>query len=213
MTNALIKKVTVGIPSNGTIKIDTSLSITVAVASTRGVMFHLSHPTSCYIHENREQIVLDAQKEKSDYVMFIDSDMAFPADGIEKLLKDDKPIVGADYHYRENPPKSVTLLDPKKLKTDDITFTIDPNDKNKRLATIDNPQKPFECRAVGTGFMLVKMEVFEKLPRPWFFFRPSSDPEGMTGEDVWFCELARKHGISVWCDPTIQVKHIGVAFY
>lgn len=200
-----IPKITVGLPSNGYIRTETTVCLVSAIANTRGVFFRLSNPTGCYIHQNRENIVLEAQKEKSTHVMFIDSDMTFPPDGIARLISLNKHIVGANYNHRDNSGKSVIRVDPRQHKKD-IKF-------GDKTATIDDPEKPFKCLALGTGFMLIKLSVFDKLPKPWFFFEPSSSPNGMTGEDIWFCNLARNNGVGIWCDPTIPVGHIGIAYY
>lgn len=206
-------RVTIGIPSTGFIRTETTVSLIAAVANTKGVFFRLSNPTGCYIHQNRENIVLEAQKQNSSHLMFIDSDMAFPPDAIATLLERDKPIIGANYNYRESPRKSVIRLDPSLYGKDEIDIKKDSRQKGKYTATITDPKKPFKCLALGTGFVLIQMWVFDKLPRPWFFFEPSSSPGGMIGEDVWFCNLAREHGIELWCDPTIPIDHIGIGIY
>jgi hypothetical protein len=69
-------------------------------------------------------------------------------------------------------------------------------------------KEPFECRAVGTGFMLIRLDAIKDLPRPWFALGTDEQNE-VIGEDVHFCDAAREHGIEVWCDPRIPVGHIG----
>jgi hypothetical protein len=199
-------RITVGIPSNGYIRSETTVCLVSAIANTKNVLFRLSNPTGCYIHQNRENIVLEAQKEKSTHLMFIDSDMIFPPHAISQLVSLDKPISGANYNHRDNTGKSVIRLDPTQHSANQLNIA-------KNTATITDPQKPFKCLALGTGFMLIQMWVFDKLPQPWFFFEPSSGPQGMIGEDIWFCNLAKKHNIDIWCDPTIPIDHIGVAYY
>ncbi len=206
-------KVTIGLPSNGFIRTETTVSLVTAVANTKGIYFRLANPTGCYIHQNRELIALEALKENSTHLLFVDADMGFPENAIAKLISRNKPIIGANYNYRNNQGKSVIQLDTTKFKDGEVNVHDNPKNKGEKLATIKYPEEPFECLAVATGFMLIQMEVFKKLPRPWFFFKPSSDSEGMVGEDIWFCRLARKHGIEIWCDPTIQMTHVGTAFY
>lgn len=197
-----INKITIGLPSTGTIRIETAKSLTTLVSSTKDVLFYLDTPTACYIHQNREDIIINALKMKADYVLFIDSDMAFPPDSLIRLLKHHVDIIGVNYNYRGLPIKSVVKLDPECLADHEIVYVHKNTDTEK-----------FKCRAVGSGFLLIRTGVFKKVPQPWFFFRPSSHPKGGIGEDVWFCDRAREQGYDVWCDPTIQVKHIGTAVY
>lgn len=207
-------RVTIGLPSNGFIRTETTVSLVTAVANTKGVYFRLSNPTGCYIHENREIITLEAQKHNSTHLLFVDADMGFPPDAISTLMARNKPIIGASYNYRRpGAQKSVIRLDPNKYKKGEFKVKDDPVEKGKKMATIEYPKEPFECLAVATGFLLIQMWVFDKLPKPWYFFEPSTAPGGMVGEDVWFCNLARKHGIPIWCDPTIPMIHVGSAFF
>jgi hypothetical protein len=71
----------------------------------------------------------------------------------------------------------------------------------------------FECRAVGTGIMLIKTSIFLKIPRPWFKMRTARTGMTLEGEDWYFCKKARKAGFSVWCDPTLECGHIGETIF
>jgi GT2 family glycosyltransferase len=213
MTKTKVPKIYIGLLSTGDVRIETALSLASAVASTEGVYFHILQRTGCYIHLNREEIVLEAQRENATHIMFIDSDMIFPPDGINTLLSRNKEIIGGNYNYRQLPIRTVVKFDPKDIDSDEITLTDDPGNPENQKITIKDPTKPFKCRSAGMGFMLIKMSVFEKIPRPWFFFKPSSDPEGFVGEDVWFCDRAKEAGFKVWCDPSIHISHIGIGIY
>ena len=72
-----------------------------------------------------------------------------------------------------------------------------------------------EVEAVGTGFMKISRSALERIraARPdleradytrFFWF---NDQDG--GEDYEFCALARSVGLSIWADPTIDLKHVG----
>ena len=69
------------------------------------------------------------------------------------------------------------------------------------------PSAPFQVAALPTGFMLVKTEVFSRMGFPYFRC------EFGLGEDVSFCVRAQEAGIEVWCDPTIEIKHVGNKAY
>lgn len=202
-------KITIGLPSNGFIRVETALSVVVSVTSSPNCLFKLEAPVGCYIHQLRKHIATEAIKCGSSHLMFIDSDMVFPSDGIAKLLHHNKPIIGADYNYKFLPKRSITKLDPDKLNPAHIQD--DPDFPGNKLIGANRPKEPFEVRAVGTGFMLIQTWVFEKIPQPWFWFEHRDNE--MVGEDTYFCDRARENGISVWCDPTIPIEHIGTARY
>ena len=60
-----------------------------------------------------------------------------------------------------------------------------------------------QVAALPTGFMLIRMSCLDKMTFPYF------PCEFGLGEDVAFCVNAQKAGIEVWCDPTLEIKHIG----
>jgi len=59
--------------------------------------------------------------------------------------------------------------------------------------------------AIGLGFCLVKREVFEKVPEPWFHW----DEEDAPSEDFYFCEKAIKAGYEVKILTDVKLSHIG----
>jgi hypothetical protein len=94
-----------------------------------------------------------------------------------------------------------------------------------------------EIQNGGTGFMLIKREVFEalsdKVPeynndmylavdterKPKIikeYFATSIDPESnnrLLSEDYHFCKLARKHGFKVHAAPWVQLSHTGTYIF
>lgn len=186
----------VGIPNTGTVKTNTMWSIISLIYRTRHNL-HLIGREGCYVQLNRWQIVKQAMLEGCDKLLFVDADMQFDGDALNRLLAHNKPIVGANYYTRTFPLVSTVK----------VPGTTGPTGETGSTAVI--PHELFECFAVGTGLMLVDMAVFRALPQPWFAVTHLPDGSLEYGEDVWFCRQARKHGFSVWCDPTFDVSHIG----
>ncbi len=195
-------KVVIGLPSSGSIKIETAIYLQALVASTNdyykdriGIAFAFA--VGSYIHENRNIITMCAQQEKATHLMFIDTDMMFPANGLIALLEDKKLIIGADYNKRK------PLVEGSKELEHVTQWDEDKYDK-------DNP---FECARLGMGFTLIDMSVFEKIERPWFFFEPGTKDTPMLGEDYYFSKKAIENGIKIYCDPRLKLGHIGSAVY
>ena len=189
-------KILLGIPCGGTVK--TSLLTTVVEA-----LFHAPCPIvlmvkeGCLVHESRNEMARQALIGGFTHLWMVDSDIEFSSDTLSNLLKNDKDIVGAAYNYRTLPLHSTV-----KMKTE--AGFVEPEEM---------PKVPFACHSLGTGCILIKTEVFKKIPVPWFNF--SYDNNGMMTEteDTYFCRQASESGIETWCDPTIKIGHIGDYVY
>lgn len=152
-----------------------------------------------HIAENRNFIAAKAVNTGCDYLFFVDDDMIFPSDTLERLLAHEKDIVGVAYHPRFE-------IDKDTHKPLDKTHIM-------TLKQEGSPKELFECEAVGTGVMLVNTRVFPRIPRPWFKITNHETGYTTQGEDWWFCEIARQAGFSVWCDPTLEIGHLGETIY
>lgn len=190
-------KVTLSVISNRQIKAKTTQSLLELIAKG-GYDFHFVVVEHGYtIAENRTYSAVKALNNKSDFLFFIDDDMVFPPDTLDILIKQDKDIIGPAYRARKIDSKRTAAL----LEGGFIDLGGDVEEKYKTT---------FECAAKGTGVMLIKVEIFRKMDRPWFDFIYDKEVGVCTkGEDYFFCEKARKIGHTVWCDPTIKIGHLG----
>lgn len=69
----------------------------------------------------------------------------------------------------------------------------------------------YETPAVGTGFCLVKREVFERLHDPWYErFQSPRHRDRWFGNDLYFCHKAKEAGFRVWLHSGVEVGHLGV---
>jgi GT2 family glycosyltransferase len=57
--------------------------------------------------------------------------------------------------------------------------------------------------AIGFGFVLVKREVFERVPEPWFVWKTQKS------EDFEFCEKVAKYGYEIKVYTDVRLSHIG----
>lgn len=178
-------KLAVATPSTGTIKTKTTESLIKLFKAYPDAVF-LSHEGSI-LHHMRERLVKKAKELDCTHLLFVDSDMVFEPEALETLIKHDKDIIGASANRRKLPLESNVE-----------------NPSGEGLTT---------CDSIGTGFMLIKLSIFDFLPEPWFFFESNEDGDLVNGEDYWFCQLARKHGFQVWVDLSVKVGHIGDYVY
>lgn len=174
--------------------------------------------------------------EESDctHLMFIDGDIKFNAEDVIKLLDHDKEIVCGIYPKKEINWWSVSEAvksgtEYKDLPSASASMVINLIDYQKEMEVAIGDV--VEVQNAGTGFMMIKREVFEKLKMvvPSYakrsavmYSKDEKDFEAeyfacsiqqgtniLLSEDYHFCEVARKHGIKVWADPSIKLSHFG----
>lgn len=194
-----------------TIKSKTALSL---VKSLYGASFDydMIMTMGCDLIGSRTRLVRQAIALEGTHLLFIDHDMWFPpqknaiTDKIEspiaRLLSHNKDVIGVPYNFRSLPLRSTAT--PLEAKPTDGKYVTTPEELPKGL---------FQCVALGTGFLLIKLSVFDKIEKPWFNFGRNSDAELVYGEDTFFCAQVMKAGMEVWADGDIEVKHLGEFSY
>ncbi len=200
----------IGMPSGGRICDDTMTSTYAAMdlVKQKGHDCGLMILTGGYVAHNRNALVRAAREKQATHLMFIDADHLFAASSIIRLLDHDKDIVAANYNTRGNLGPNGELLNVLKPFDDKGKMVTDGS-----VANFVMPQDLFKVAGIGTGMMLIKLSVFDKLePAPWFVAWEDEFGNHHT-EDIEFCIKAREAGFDIWCSPTIQVGHIGTKVY
>lgn len=130
---------------------------------------------------------------KADYVMWFDSDMTFPEDVIVDLINHNKDIVCATYSKRVEPFHPTAFAD------------IDP------VVPVEISGSMKKVKYAGMGCMLVKSDVYNQIPAPWFPLTWHELTDSWHGEDMGFCTKAIEVGYDIWCDINLSIKigHLG----
>ena len=96
------------------------------------------------------------------HLMFIDADQKFVANDIARMIKADKGIIGGAVPMKginwEKVRQGAVLNHPDLHLLTGI-FNVNKLDGHEMI----NPDLPFQVKHVGTGFMLIRRDVFEKL--------------------------------------------------
>jgi len=129
------------------------------------------------------------------HFLWLDSDHVFHPDLCCQLARHNVDMVSAVYHHRSGPPFPVAYV-----KTDDCA-----EDGFLHHPLMEIPTALVEVDAVGFGVMLMKRDVFLRVPEPWFTI------DYRAGEDIAFCKKAKDFGVTVHLDGGYSVGHIGVA--
>lgn len=157
--------------------------------------------TECsLIYHARTSLCKMALEAGADYVLWLDSDVIFEPDLMERLMEDiqGRDMVTAVYHGRRPPFKPVIW------KT--ITTGLLP--ENMVVEQYDDYPEDglFEIAACGFGAVLMKIGVIADVAAT---FHQTFSPLPGLGEDLSFCVRARNCGLKIWCDPKLQIGHKG----
>lgn len=180
----------IGVPHTGTFPAE-FFKCFVGMQIPEGVEF--IEVAKSAIHVAREMVAVKCVREGYDWVLFIDDDMTFPPDIIHQMLSHNAPIVSG-MCFKRIEPYTPCFYEKCDLHKEGIYL--------KPFDVEDVPTEPFIAEAAGAACMLIRREVFEKLPAPWFLPLPFS------GEDIAFCLKAKAAGIPILIDPKPVIGHI-----
>jgi hypothetical protein len=147
---------------------------------------------------SRHKLVRRAQQLNCSHILFIDTDQTFPKDTAHRLLAWDKEVVGCNVATKQLPASPTARGKSEKLGGEMI-YT--------------DPDSPLLEKAwrLGTGVMLMKLNVFEKLGPACWEIRYIPELDDYQGEDWRMCELLEEHKIPIWIDQRLsdQIGHVG----
>lgn len=160
----------------------------------------MEKPSFIFIHADngpidtlRNDIVEKALAEGVTSLLMMDVDQVYAPDTVTKLMAHRLPVVGAMVHRRYPP------FDPIMMRITDEGYQPVEDFKLGDLVSVD---------ATGTGCILYDMEVFRKLPYPWFRFQKNPE-NGMTiGEDIGLCQDLKAIGYDIHVDTSIEIGHL-----
>jgi hypothetical protein len=207
-----------------------------SVMSGKQMAFRYAYMTNeSLITRGRNRLAHDFLDTDCTHLMFIDADIGFNPKDIPTMVDADKDIICGIYPKKEinwsKVEEAVKAGVPvQELHTHTGSFVVNlvggaSHQEGKLYA-------PMEIENGGTGFMLIKREVFEKLAplvpeykndmwqavdedKPKVikeFFATSIDDESggrLLSEDYHFCKIARKAGFTIWAAPWVRLEHFG----
>jgi len=129
-------------------------------------------------------------------ILFIDDDILLPLDALTILCDTNEPIIGGNYVKKRFPIESNAL----EISKDVI--------HNKEVKPIQNDIFPRKVSQMGLGTCLVSLEVFKKIPEPWFEFVFNADGTVFAGEDVRFLQKCIIAGYEPKIIPGLVPVHV-----
>lgn len=161
--------------------------------------------TATLVYTARTLIAKEAVKAGFDRVLWIDSDMTFPADTLIRLSKD-MDDHGLDMvcgiYFTRKPPVMPSIHKHLHWEIKEDGWV----DTDCRCFT-DYPQnKLFEVSCCGFGCVMTSARLLKDMNEK--YGAPFYPLMGM-GEDTTFCWRATQNGYKIFCDSSVKVGHIG----
>lgn len=160
---------------------------------------------------NREYLANQAIEAGARYLFMMDDDTICPNYSLRKLTyeieQDPKIMIAAGIYCTKEPqPRPLVFK-----RIGDGSFW------NWKIDEV------FDVEGIGTGCMLIKTEVFQHLPKPWFF-EPNETPEGEMRQvnehavpvmrrsgtdDLYFCQKVIDAGFRIIAHGGVLCAHVG----
>lgn len=163
-------------------------------SKTRFLSYHVIEGSM--IGSAREEFVDDIlTMPDTTHLLFIDEDMGFRQDCLNRLIARQVPYVGVTYRMKIPPCKFTAR------KLDDTDWL----DTNAEKVSLE------EAFFTGFGFTLIEKSVLEAVKKPRFSNVYSEKYGTYSTEDRSFCILAREAGFPIYVDHDVSklVYHVG----
>lgn len=192
----------------------------------------------------RNYLVDEFLRSGCTHLLFIDSDIEFNPQDVLALIALDKDIIGAPYPKKSinwgaiwkackkllsDPNFDESKFNPGELEGVAGDYVFNPVPGTQQFSV----NEPLEVMEIGTGYMMIKREVFDKFKQeyPHLNYKPDHagqanfdgsryihayfdtviDPDShrYLSEDYMFCQYWRAIGGKVWFCPWMGTKHVG----
>lgn len=159
----------------------------------------LNFSAGSLVFVSRDKLLSDAIMCESDYILWLDSDMVFSSDLLEKLYMDmqtGKDMMCALF-FKRRPPYDSCIYKTIRMGLPGESVTEDYNDYPR--------DDVFEIDACGFGAVMMRTAMAKAIVDE---FKTGFIPLPGYGEDISFCIRAKQLGYKIYCDSRIKVGHI-----
>lgn len=212
-------KVFVGVPHRGEMVSPFVISFvnmlnyfnTHQVGSYKTQMMEFNFIRGSILPKQRRELVIEALEKDATHMLWLDSDHTFPRNIIHRMVHWSKDVLAVNCVTKVMPAQPTARYKPREGSDDPLHGTPCYTDT-------DSPELEKVWR-VGTGIMLVDMNVYRRMDRRDvnhmfdMFFR--DDVQNYQGEDWTMAEMFDKMGVDVWIDHPLsdQCGHVGYFNY
>lgn len=188
-----------------------SLAFLAARLTQWGISHAVQLVHDSLVERGRDRLAAAMLDGEFTHLLFIDADIEFRPEDVAALLAADKPLVAGAYLLKH---------------WTDTLFAVG-HDGPRTSWDIESATGAIKVDRVGTGFMLIRREVFEAIAaaRPdiryahvdpdgeerelYAFFETEVREGRRVSEDFNFCDRWRATGGEVWILPQLRLGHWG----
>jgi len=179
----------------------------------RGGYIAVRYSTGGIVKARNEAAAMFMAAKDSEWLFWVDTDMGFAPDTLERLLAAAdpvaRPIMGAlCFSSKEIRPDGLNGYWTAPLPTI-LDWKVNPDGVAGFTARFDyEPDAVLRCSGTGSACILIHRSVFERLgPNPYEPLRNPSTGE-LIGEDLAFCARASEHDIPVHVHTGVPTSHL-----
>ena len=153
------------------------------------------------VHEARDALAREAMDDGCDRVLFVDSDMAFESDMMQRLSAE----MDAGYDM------VCGIFTKRRLPVTPVIYRAIDAQAGEALPYFDYPENAlFEVTACGFGAVMLSTDLLRRVEAAG---NGLFAPLPKLSEDLSFCVRAREVGARIACDSTVKVGHVGLMTY
>lgn len=179
----------------------------------RGGYLAVRYSTGGIVKARNEAVDMFLQAKSSDWLFWVDTDMGFAPDTVDRLLEAADPV--------ERPIMGALCFSSKEIRSDGLggywtqpiptilDWTVLPSGEAGFAARFGyEPDTVVKCTGTGAACILVHRTVLETLgPNPYEPLRNPTTGE-LIGEDLSFCARAAEHDIPVHVHTGVKTSHL-----
>jgi hypothetical protein len=182
----------------------------------RGGWIAMKYGTDGLSDARNKAVKLFLEERQADWLFWIDTDMGFSPDTVDRLLEVadpvDRPMVGglcftqreesSDHMGGWRTRATPTVFDWLRLDDGQMGFSV----------RWDYPHDSVvQCAGTGSACLLIHKSVFEKVEAKygphWYDRVPNTTMGQIVSEDLSFCMRANTVGCSLWIDTSVKTTH------
>ena len=146
------------------------------------------------IHDGRHQACVQAMQKGCTHILMLDDDMQFTPDLLDIFFARKVPVIAANCLRKRDQKAEATAV------LLDGTHHCPGNRTDMQ-----------EALQVGTGIILINLNAIRHIPYPYFSSPWIDSINSHMGEDYYFCQKAREHGVRIYIDNLVSnaAAHMG----